>query len=167
MKVRVKRWYQAILSALLTILGFETCSVGSDGDDAPIICEYGMPFATYNLKGTVTDETGKPIEGIKTSVKYVFDRPTGETEAWGIDSVKTDADGQYKLQTDDIHNDIRLIVEDVDGMANGGQFRSDTLSIDRSKAVKTAEGDGNWYMGTFEIRNNIKMKKDEADTPDA
>ncbi|MBR0263590.1 MAG: hypothetical protein IJQ60_06885, partial [Prevotella sp.] len=62
---------------------------------------------------------------------------------------------------------VKLIVEDVDGEANGGKFRSDTLDIDSSKAVKTAEGSGTWDMGIFELRTDIKMKKDEADTPDA
>ena len=64
-------------------------------------------------------------------------------------------------------SDIKLIVEDVDGEANGGKFRSDTLDIDSSKAVKTSEGTGTWDMGTYELRTDIKMKKDEADTPDA
>ena len=165
MKVRVKRWYKAILSALLTVLGFEACSVSDDGED-PIICEYGVPTATWNLKGIVTDEAGKPIEGIKTSVKHVYELESGKTETWGIDSVMTDADGQYGLKAYGMGS-VKLIVEDVDGEANGGKFRSDTLDIDSSKAVKTAEGSGTWDMGIFELRTDIKMKKDEADTPDA
>ena len=166
MKVRVKRWYKAILSALLTVLGFEACSVSDDGEDS-MVCMYGMPTATWNLKGIVTDEAGKPIEGIKTSVKHVYELESGKTETWGIDSVMTDADGQYSLKAYDMGSDIKLIVEDVDGEANGGKFRSDTLDIDSSKAVKTAEGSGTWDMGIFELRTDLKMKKDEADTPAA
>ena len=165
MKVRFHRWYNTILSILLTLLGFEACSSDDDRDDMPM---YGVPMATYHLKGQVTDESGKPIEGIKTAVKYVYKGVSGKTETWGIDSVMTDANGQYMVTTFDIHQDTKLIVEDVDGEANGGKYRSDTLSIDRSRAIKTADGKGTWDEGTFDIHiDNIKMKKDEADTPDA
>ena len=52
-----------------------------------------------------------------------------------------------------------LIVEDIDGEANGGEFLSDTLDIDYDKAVKVKEGEGRWYQGKFEVSQDVKLKK--------
>jgi hypothetical protein len=52
-----------------------------------------------------------------------------------------------------------LIVEDIDGEANGGEFISDTLDVDFNKAVQTKEGDGRWYGGVYEITQDVKLKK--------
>jgi hypothetical protein len=53
----------------------------------------------------------------------------------------------------------KVIVEDIDGEANGGEFLSDTLDVDYNKAVKTKDGDGKWYLGIYEITQDVKLKK--------
>ena len=53
----------------------------------------------------------------------------------------------------------KLVVEDIDGEANGGEFLSDTLDVDHKKALKTKEGDGRWYEGVFEVSQDVKLKK--------
>lgn len=163
MKVRFIRWYQTILTALLTLMGFEACS-SNEEDDRPAPM-YGVPNATYHLLGTVTGQGGNPIEGIKTAVKmvYLVDVNNKMKEYIGIDSVKTDANGQYKLSFSTIPNypDIKVIVEDIDSPANGGEFQSDTLDIDYDKAVMTEEGKSSWSSGTFDIHQDIKMKEKE------
>ena len=60
MKVRFNRWYNAVLTALLSMLGF-SCSSDEPEEYGPIVLEYGVPHADYIVKGTVTDETGTPI----------------------------------------------------------------------------------------------------------
>ena len=133
MKVRFNRWYNAVLTALLSMLGF-SCSL-DEPEEYGTPVEYGAPHADYILKGTVTDEAGTPIQGIKTSLKEVY-KDEGH-----------------------IYEHIKLIVEDIDGEANGGDFLSDTLDIDYDKAVKTEEGDHHWYTGKFEITTDVKLKK--------
>ena len=154
MKVRFNRWYNAILTALLSMLGF-SC----DGSGGSEVEEYGCPSADYIIKGNVTDEAGTPVQGIKTSLKQVYKTMT-ETHVYGIDSIQTSESGNYQLKSNGIPAGLtKLIVEDVDGEANGGEFLSDTLDINYDKAVQTKKGDGKWYAGTYEISQDVKLKK--------
>ena len=148
MKVRFTRWYNAVLSALLGLLGFESCDSEGGGMD-----EYGTPIADYIVKGSVTDETGNPIQGIKT--KFVYDLYDGEKTAM------TDNSGNYVIQATSYPDLYRcqLIVEDIDGEANGGEFLSDTLDLSTKKPVQVKKGDRNWYEGTYELSQDIKLKK--------
>ena len=152
MKLRSHRWYNAVLAALLSMLGY-----GCSSSDEPV--EYGTPHADYMIKGQVTDEAGNPIQGIKTSVKNIFVDGEGEVYVNPIDSVRTDVSGSYQLKTDWPHESSKIILEDIDGEANGGEFFGDTLDVAYDKAVKTKDGDGRWYNGAYEITQNVKLKK--------
>ena len=165
MKVRFNRWYNAVLTALLSMLGF-SCSLDEPDEYGSTPVEYGAPHADYILKGTVTDETGTPVQGIKTSLKEVY---KDEGHIYGMDSIQTNPSGNYqftyRLGSDfygkphEIGEHIKLIVEDIDGEANGGEFLSDTLDIDYNKAVKVGEGDNHWYAGKYEVTTDVKLKK--------
>lgn len=158
MKVRFYRWYNAVLTALLSMLGYG-CSLDEPDEYGTPVPEYGAPHADYILKGTVTDEAGTPVQGIKTSLKEVYKDETGNY-AFGMDSIQTNESGNYQLKYSGMPYDrTKLIVEDIDGEANGGEFLSDTLDIDYDKAVKTEEGDHHWYTGKFEIITDVKLKK--------
>ena len=161
MKVRFNRWYNAVLTALLSILGFG-CSSEEPMDMYGPPVEYGTPQADFILKGTVTDEIGTPVQGLKTSLKEVYKHDL-VTNTYGVDSIQTNESGNYQLKLGKESNffkeNVKLIVEDIDGEANGGEFLSDTLDIDYNKAVKVGEGDQRWYEGTFEVVTDIKLKK--------
>ena len=154
MKVRFNRWYNAVLTALLSMLGFG-CSIDEPEEYGTPIMEYGTPYADYIFKGTVTDEAGTPIQGIKTSLKNVFENDY----VLGLDSVETDVSGSYQLKYVGMQDrGLKIIVEDIDGEANGGEFLSKMLDIDYKKAVKTKEG-SNWYEGAYDITQDIQLKK--------
>ena len=155
MKVRFNRWYNAVLTALLSMLGYGCSSTEEPLDMYGPPVEYGTPHADYIIKGRVMDESGTPVQGIKTSLRKV-----DKVRAYGIDSVQTNASGNYQLKHTGWQNQYyKVIAEDVDGEANGGEFLSDTLDIDYDKAVKTKDGDGKWYLGTYEIIQDVKLKK--------
>ena len=149
MKVRFNRWYNAVLTALMSMLGYG-CSSSEDSADALM---YGVPVAGYQIKGQVTDEAGTPVQGIKTSLKEIFLSADEKLDFWGIDSIQTDASGRYQLNSYGSNKYKKLIVEDVDGEANGGEFLSDTLDIDFEKAVKTDD------RYSYELNMDIKLKK--------
>ena len=165
MKVRFNRWYNAVLTALLSMLGF-SCSLDEPDEYGSTPVEYGAPHADYILKGTVTDETGTPVQGIKTSLKEVY---KDEGHIYGMDSIQTNPSGNYQFtyrfgsdfygKPHETGEHIKLIVEDIDGEANGGEFLSDTLDIDYNKAVKVGEGDNHWYAGKYEVTTDVKLKK--------
>lgn len=155
MKVRFNRWYNAVLTALLSMLGYGCSSTEEPLDMYGPPVEYGTPHADYIIKGRVMDESGTPVQGIKTSLRKV-----DKVRAYGIDSVQTNVSGNYQLKHTGWQNQYyKVIVEDIDGEANGGEFLSDTLDIDYDKAVKTKDGDGKWYHGIYEISQDVKLKK--------
>ena len=158
MKVRFNHWYHAVLTTLLAMLGF-SCS-GSDSDDEEIVAMYGLITPHYYLGGTVTDQAGTPIEGIKMSLKQVY-KSDDFTKVSSLDSMQTNNMGLYEFQCTPwiILRDVKLIVEDIDGEANGGEFLSDTLDVDFDKAelkkgVKNAL-DVNYYQMVLDV----KMKR--------
>lgn len=146
MKVRFKRWYNTVLTALLAMMGYG-CSESEEPDVNVLM--YGCIVAYYTINGIVTDEAGAPVQGIKTSVKLLFNQ-----NVVSMDSIQTDESGKYLLGFNEMMNNeyTKLIVEDVDGEANGGEFLTDTLDIDFTKAVKT-----NDYR--YKISQDVKLKK--------
>ena len=160
MKVRFYRWYNAVLTVLLSMLGYG-CSSSDDPLDmygTPVV-EYGVPHADYIIKGRVTDEAGVAVQGIKTSLKQL-NQTEGGTMAFGIDSIQTNELGAYQLKYTGMWRvDNKLIVEDIDGEANGGEFLSDTLDLDYKKAVQIEKGDARWYDGVYEVTQDVKLKK--------
>lgn len=159
MKVRINRWYNTILTALLSLLGYGCSSENSMEMYGTAILMYGVPSAEYQISGTVTNDNGQSVQGIKTSVKQISTYE-GKTQASCIDSVMTDANGHYNV---DVHifpmnKEIKLLVEDVDGDANGA-YQNDTIDIDYNNAQKIKDGDDVWNNGTFAIKQDIKLKK--------
>jgi len=155
MKVRFYRWYNALLGAILAFLGY-SCSDGPDEYGTPV--EYGVPTARYEMKGTVTDEHGAALQGIKVSLKVETERNLYEP----IDSTKTDSQGSYLMKVNQgvlQFKGVKLIVEDVDGEKNGGEFQSDTVNVSAITPKKISEGNGHWNMGDYEINANVKLKK--------
>ncbi|SEM86093.1 putative lipoprotein, rSAM/lipoprotein system [Prevotella sp. ne3005] len=160
MKVRFNRWYNAVLTALLSIIGYGC----SSSDDPEYICMYGTPHADYQFMGTVTDESGSAVMGIKVSAKNVYRRYDSTLiETYGVDSTLTDSKGKYAVEGEAFLGEhiLKLIVEDLDGEANGGNFMNDTIDIDfdNAKKVKEPDKDDYWSDGTFAITQDIKLKK--------
>ena len=137
MKVRFYRWYNAVLTVLLSMLGYG-CSTSSDE-----VVEYGTPYAEYRVKGQVTDESGVPINGIKTSSKNVVVSGISGVQGFGLDSVQTDASGQFAVSFRCFpgNPETKLIVEDIDGDANGGEFLSGLLKSLRTLKCRRNETD--------------------------
>ena len=158
MKVRFNRWYHAVLTTLLAMLGF-SCS-GSDSDDEEIVAMYGLITPHYYLGGTVTDQAGTPIEGIKMSLKQVY-KSDDFTKVSSLDSMQTNNMGLYEFQCTPwiILRDVKLIVEDIDGEANGGEFLSDTLDVDFDKAVLTKGVKNSLDVNYYQMVLDVKMKR--------
>ena len=152
MKVRFYRWYNAVLTVLLSMLGFG-CS--SSDDD---MLEYGTPHADFILKGQVTDEAGTPIKNIKTSAKIIVKSGTSVYKD-EFSTAQTDDSGRYELKYDGQGSyDLKIILEDVDGEANGGEFQSDTINVWDLPKKEVEKGSG-WYEGKFEVNANIRLEK--------
>ena len=158
MKVRFNRWYNAVLTALLSMLGFASCS--SDEDDEPFVQMYGVVIPNIEWRGEVTNEAEAPIQGISTLVKHAikdYNDPS-KVDYYTVDSVSTDANGRFAVRVpEDIMGNYKLILQDVDGEANGGTFQSDTLTL-TDLVAEEISGDKD-APKVYEIKNKIILKK--------
>jgi len=156
MKARILEKWNMLLAALLSVLGFSSCDkLGITGGGGGTLCEYGVPTATFKVMGHVTDEEGNAVEGIKVTVQDV------SLELW---SGSSDASGNYESEDCNMtgelpSDDLLVIMEDIDGEANGGTFRKDTLSVGEITVKKVAEGSG-WSTGTYEVTADEKLTRE-------
>ena len=132
--VRISAW-------LLCLIGFGSsvaCSPGMVAD------EYGSPYASYEVKGKVTDQQGEPIQGIQVTCDAMYIQP-----------VYTESDGSYALHGDGFPREkIQVSFEDVDGEENGGLFASRSVS---AETHQVQDGDGNWDFGVYEAEANAEL----------
>lgn len=131
---------------LLCLIGFGSsvaCSPGMVAD------EYGSPYASFEVKGKVTDQQGNPIPGIQVTCDAMYIQP-----------VYTESDGSYALHGDGFPREkIQVSFEDVDGEENGGLFAARTVSVE---TVHVKEGDGNWDFGVYEAEANAELSLDQT-----
>lgn len=137
--VRISAW-------LLCLIGFGSsvaCSPGMVAD------EYGSPYASFEVKGKVTDQQGKPIPGIQVTCDAMYIQP-----------VYTESDGSYALHGDGFPREkIHVSFEDVDGEENGGLFAARSVSVE---TVHVKDGDGNWDFGVYEAEANAELSLDQT-----
>ena len=140
LKTFLFREVNALLGAVLTLLGSNSCSV----EDEPAL--YGCPYAYYQVEGAVMDEAGNPLKDIQVVSKRSSDY------YYGLDTVYTQADGTFKVERRSIDQDsIRVVVEDLNGV-----FAPDSMNVELSLTKKGKDG---WCVGTYVGEAIIKMKK--------
>ena len=161
MKARIKHIYEIIAGAILSLLGFNGC-------DIIFPVEYGMPYATFAVKGTVkAEDTGNPIEGIKVKVRQHVDGREDEngkpyyTEFEFTSDKDGKAEGSFTEWPD--VKDIEIAFEDVDGEENGGWFAPDTLRGKDIRIDLEEDEKSGWHTGTYNISFEEKLKKQSTE----
>jgi len=139
-KIKFLTKYNAILAALLSLLGFSSSCGIFPGT------EYGTPHAKFIVNGNIVSATtNQAVQGIK--VKMAYDSTTSSVN--GIYSVK-DGFGFPQSQT------YTVTFRDIDGAANGQLQDLDTTI--EFKDPKFTNGDGHWYEGETTKELDIKLK---------
>ena len=148
---------------LLALLGIGGCSDINDEDNPfkNALSMYGTPTAQYSVKGKVTDEKGKALQGMQVilgnrfydSASVIYDQ-----HYFPIDTLTTDANGVYQYDSGTVFpvENLQIDVNDIDGAAGGGEFQSATT------VVKNIEykGASSWYRGKADIKvPDFKLKK--------
>lgn len=160
MKQKVNKFWTWILGGLLSLLGFSSCEWLPIGRT-----EYGCPHADYKVIGEVTDEAGKPIEGIRAIVA-----PSGldsENAEWYNDTLYTDVAGKINADLtkfawfDSENSDLEVELADVDGPLRG-EYETKVLRRIDLKLTQTKKGDNHWYDGeyTLEFKGTLKEKSE-------
>ena len=159
MKNGTNHIWRHLAAVILGLLGFSSCSRIGWGVDM-----YGVPNADFKARGTVTDENGQPIEGIRVAVRQHrhYENSSGviydQNDWYENDTLYTDDKGAYQLIRSVFEgpDDVKIVFEDIDGAENGGEY---TAAEATPEVVRTKEGDRSWYGGAFEVRADAKLKK--------
>lgn len=124
---------------LLSLLGFASaCSdKEKDEDQNGNLCMYGCPSVTFSVKGTVTNEAGQPIPGIRVGIKDTY--PT----------LLTDDKGGFAFTKETavfLPEPAVMQFTDVDGAENG-LYDPKEVEISFTRNPDVAAGE--WYRGDF------------------
>ncbi|MFT4221708.1 radical SAM-associated putative lipoprotein [Dysgonomonas sp.] len=138
MKNRVISFYSKIISFLLVLLGFSSCSLIDPKD------EYGVPSAKFKVKGQVVDaETENSIGNIKAALGLPSEQD-GVKGVYYIDSVYTGKDGKFEVDIRDYPDIRKLVLKIEDSEKEIFETRVDTIDFTGSNF---SGGSGNWYEG--------------------
>ena len=161
MSMRIKRIWRFLASTVLGLLGFSSCEWLGIG-----LTMYGEPHADFKAIGTVKDEAGKPVEGIRVAVQQHRHYENSESviydqnDWYDNDTLFTDSNGKYELVRSvfSVPNRVTIVFEDIDGEENGGEFEKTEAN---PKVTQTKKGDKNWYGGAFQAEADVVMHKEK------
>ena len=147
-----------LCTTIISLLGFSACEAEKE-----ILYEYGSPYADYKYMGTITDEEGNPIQGIKATLVGSSYKVSGRE----IQVMTTDKDGKFESEYYNSAGTSIYKIEftDTDGELNGGEFASASISPSEMASTKIKENDtdDHWYRGQFELKANVKLYPKERD----
>lgn len=116
--------------------------------DTKVVALYGVPYATYDISGTVIDTKGKPIADAKVVVKGYNNQAIGDT-------LQTDKRGKFSTTASDFPSTtINIVASDTHG-----QHATDSVQHTTSYK-KNQEGRG-FYRGECEIETTITLKENK------
>lgn len=112
-----------------------------------------MPHADYEIKGSVTDEAGNELPGMRIITKTLI----GERgdEPYRRDTVATNAAGAFLVEKKDETSEgrYRVVCEDPAGV-----YKADSTDI-----VMKPKGGKGWYQGSDSKEVNFELKKRDAE----
>ena len=161
----LKRIWKQLAAAVLGVFGFASCvKEGKEViiDDFPEM--YGVPYADFKVLGSISDQAGDPIEGIRVAITrhnhyestpYVI---YPQSDLYEYDTLFTDSKGLFQMKKElfEAPDDATRVFEDVDGEEHGGEFES----IETAPAItQVKKGDNEWYFGAYEVDAKVVMKK--------
>ena len=149
-----------VLGMVIGALGMTGCMAVKYGvpDGGDMVTMYGCPMASFTAEGTVTNEQGMPIKGVKVTAgerqEVSEDGITaGETPASPVNQALTDEQGQYHIKIDAMFptDSIWLYADDSTGVYAGDSARV--------KVEYEGNGDGMWNMGDGKVEADFRLIK--------
>ena len=134
----------AMISALLGMLGYSACG-SKDDEDGLGPCLYGQPHAYFKVEGSVLNEEGKTVEGVKVYVQRHYG-----------DTATTDQNGKYVFNAKSMgsYRLLWVMAEDPSGV-----YAADSVGL----SPQFEGGDGDWYEGSYSTTHDFTLKKKHAE----
>lgn len=141
----------AVITFLMALLGFGTtgCFKKYGVPDDEMLLLYGVPHATFEAAGKVTDEAAQPVENIRVTMKT-------KRENGYLSDQYTNEDGEYYVSLEDNWpiDSVDIIVTDTADVYEGDSVRV-KVDYDRSGVAK----DDGWNRGNGIVRQDFQLKK--------
>ncbi|MBO4665295.1 MAG: radical SAM-associated putative lipoprotein [Paludibacteraceae bacterium] len=151
MKVKVLTWYNAVLAFLLGLLGFSSCDTAKKYGPGPdIAAEYGCPYATLEVSGTVSDKGNTPLENIQVAIKGKYDLEEADLKEY------TDQDGKYIVGADYIFpiDSVDILVKD-----NAGVYAPDSVRVKVDYDQSNVQPEDHWNNGAGTAHHDFLLEK--------
>ncbi|MGM9825068.1 MAG: radical SAM-associated putative lipoprotein [Paludibacteraceae bacterium] len=165
-----------VLGMVIGALGLTGCVAVKYGVPEAVAM-YGCPVASFAAEGTVTNEQGMPIKGVKVTAgerqalsgdgltvrdtvgTFPVGLTAGETPASPVNQALTDEQGQYRITIDAMFpaDSIWLYADDSTGV-----YASDSARV---KIAYESNGDGMWDMGDGKAEADFRLKRPTPTLP--
>ena len=139
-------------------------------DRGEIRLMYGVPTMNYEIRGQVRDANGRPVSGIKVNMlernmevqgTELQGDPERVKEFLERTSVTPDKKGRFEIKNSGIPQEqVRLLVRDVDGPANG-EHRDRLVEMEVTPDAVDRTNASGWHQGTFNQKLDIKLDGSE------
>lgn len=130
---------------LLAVLGF-SCS---DNEEESILCMYGTPTGTFEVKGQVTDAEGKPVANAEVRVT----EPEVSSDPYSYTKGHTDAAGSFSLEFTDMATIGKGSKLKVVCIPADVTLEADSMLVG---VKQIEEGDG-WYTGKWAATASFRL----------
>lgn len=187
MKIRFLKMKDWLLMTAMGMLGLTSCHCGKEVAQEPqqpakpdkepveafdpgkMAVMYGVPQMDFQVKGRVTDEQGKPVQGMQVilvnqtvdiSPEYLQEDNPYVQDYIRNASDTTDAEGRFDAQARDVPVEAqRVLVRDIDGDKNG-RYQDQMIEVKFTSEDQTEQG-SKWYQGrrTREVNITVEKKK--------
>ncbi len=138
-----------ICAAFITLLGFG-CSSDEPGDESGLICMYGCPTGTFEIKGKVSaGNENKPVEAV---IKVT--EPNCDSGAFYFTSVQTGVSGKYEATlSGSVFDEVKVVCLPVDT-----RLEADSTFVTLNY-IKRKDDHNEWSLGTAEATVNFNLKE--------
>ena len=142
-----------VLGMVIGALGLTGCMAVKYGVPEAVAM-YGCPVASFAAEGTVTNEQGEPIKGVKVTAgerQYMSEESMGKA--------LTDEQGQYHITIDAMFpaDSIWLYADDSTGV-----YAADSARV---KVEYEGNGDEMWNMGDGKAEADFRLKRPTPTLP--
>ena len=144
MKAKVLTGINAVIAALLSFLGVSCRELAS---------EYGVPYATLSVSGTVTNTDSQPVENIRVSVRL---NPDPEVDKNPIAFSAEDGSyegslrGVFPVQT------AMLFADDTTGV-----YDPDSVVVELKYDKSNVSASDHWNSGSATVHQNFRLKRND------
>lgn len=147
---KISSMISKLCAFLLALMGFSCSSLEVD-DEEEMLLMYGCPTGSYEVKGMVTNEEGKPVSDAIIRVTDEHNR----SDSYVFESDTTDAQGFYTATGTHVsYKKIKIVCLPQDGI-----HKADSTLVELEYKKAENKEDHFWYVGHAETTVNFTLKK--------